>query len=264
MSAADIARLDEQWGLSDPIHVQFGRFVVDAVQGDFGRSVWSRRPVTTQISQQISATAELAAASMFVALIIGFPLGVLAALRKDSLIDTFSMSIALLGVSMPNFWLGLILIMFFGAHLGWFPMAGAGSLEHLVLPALTLGFSLSGIIARLVRSAMLEALSQDFIRTARSKGLIERVVAWKHALRNALIPVVTVLGLQVAGLLNGAVVVETVFGRPGIGRMLVNGIIEKDFPVVQGVVILVAAVYVVANIIVDVLYAAIDPRIQYA
>jgi peptide/nickel transport system permease protein/oligopeptide transport system permease protein len=201
---------------------------------------------------------------MFVALIIGFPLGVLAALRKDSLIDTFSMSIALLGVSMPNFWLGLILIMFFGAHLGWFPMAGAGSLEHLVLPALTLGFSLSGIIARLVRSAMLEALSQDFIRTARSKGLIERVVAWKHALRNALIPVVTVLGLQVAGLLNGAVVVETVFGRPGIGRMLVNGIIEKDFPVVQGVVILVAAVYVVANIIVDVLYAAIDPRIQYA
>ena len=264
MSAADIARLEAQWGLDDPIVVQFGRFVSDAVRGDFGRSIWSRRPVTQQITQQLPATIELAAAAMAIAILIGIPLGILAALRRDSWLDTASMAVALIGVSMPNFWLGLVLIVVFGATLGWLPMAGSGGWQHLILPAFTLGFSLSGIIARLVRAAMLEALSQDYVRTARSKGLAERLVAWKHALRNALIPVVTVLGLQIAGLLNGAVVIETVFSRPGIGRMLVNGIIDKDFPIVQGVVILVAGVYVLANIVVDVLYAAIDPRISYA
>ncbi len=264
MSAADIARLEAQWGLDDPIVVQFGRFVSDAARGDFGRSIWSRRPVTQQITQQLPATIELAAAAMAIAILIGIPLGILAALRRDSWLDTASMAVALIGVSMPNFWLGLVLIVVFGATLGWLPMAGSGGWQHLILPAFTLGFSLSGIIARLVRAAMLEALSQDYVRTARSKGLAERLVAWKHALRNALIPVVTVLGLQIAGLLNGAVVIETVFSRPGIGRMLVNGIIDKDFPIVQGVVILVAGVYVLANIVVDVLYAAIDPRISYA
>jgi len=264
MSAADIARLEAQWGLDEPIVVQFGRFVSDAIQGDLGRSVWSRRPVTQQIAQQLPATAELAGWSMLIAVSIGFPLGILAAVRRDTWWDTLSMGVALIGVSMPNFWLGLVLIMVFGATLGWLPMAGSGGWQHLVLPAFTLGFSLSGIIARLVRAAMLEALNQDYVRTARSKGLQERVVSWKHALRNALIPVVTVLGLQIAGLLNGAVIIETVFSRPGIGRMLVNGVIDKDFPIVQGVVILVAGVYVFANIVVDLLYAAIDPRIQYA
>lgn len=263
MSAADIARLRVQWGLDDPLHVQFGRFVGQMVQGDLGRSIWSRRLVVDQIAEQVPATVQLTLAAMAIAVFIGVPLGILAAIRRHTWWDFSCMAMALGGVSMPSFWLGLLLILFFGVRLGWLPMAGTGGLEYLILPAFTLGFGSSAVIARLTRSSMLEFLRRDFIRTAQSKGLMPRVVTWKHALRNAMIPVMTIIGLQVANLLGGAVLTETVFSRQGIGRMAAQAVLEKDFPVAQGIAMLVAITYVFVNLFVDILYAFFDPRIRY-
>jgi peptide/nickel transport system permease protein len=258
-----IEMLRAQLHLDEPLPKQFGRFVFNAVQGDFGLSIRSKRPVVMEIRDNIGSTVQLAFAGLTLAALIGMTLGVFAALKQYSWFDSGSMVFALVGVSMPSFWLGLLLIFTFSLRVRWFPATGGGDLQHLVLPALTLGLGASAIIARLVRSSMLEVMRQEYVTTARAKGLAEKWVIIRHALKNALIPVVTILGLQFGQVLAGTVVIETVFGRPGIGRLLVDGIIAKDFPVVQAVVLIVATTYVTVNLIVDLIYGVLDPRIRY-
>ena len=258
-----IAQMRAQLHLDEPILKQYGRFVGNALRGDLGTSIRSRRAVSTEIGENVGSTAQLAVASMAVAVAIGVPLGLMAALLRNSWLDAGSMVVALLGVSMPSFWLGLLMIFAFSLHLGWFPATGGGDLRHLVLPSVTLGMIASAIIARLTRSSMLEVLGQDYVRTARAKGLAWWGVVVRHALKNALIPVITIFGLQFGNLLAGAVIVETVFSRPGLGRLLVGGILAKDFPLVQGTVLFVAAAYVMINVLVDIAYAFVDPRIRF-
>ena len=259
-----IAQMRVQLHLDEPILQQYGRFVGNAVRGDLGTSIRSRRPVATEIAENVGSTAQLALASMAVAIGLGIPLGLVAALGRNSWLDVAAMVVALLGVAMPSFWLGLLLIFGFSLHLGWFPATGGGDLHHLVLPAVTLGMIAAAIIARLTRSSMLEVLGQDYVRTARAKGLAWWGVVVRHALKNALIPIVTIFGLQFGNLLAGAVIVETVFSRPGLGRLVVGGILAKDFPLVQGAVLFVAVAYVLINVLVDVAYAFVDPRIRVA
>ena len=261
-SPDQIAQMRAQLHLDEPLPQQYGRFVANAFRGDLGTSIRSRRPVVTEIAENVASTAQLALASMAVAIAIGVPLGLLAALFRNTWLDVGSMVVALLGVSMPSFWLGLLLIFVFSLHLAWFPATGGGDLPHLVLPSLTLGTIASAIIARLTRSSMLEVLGQDYVRTARAKGLAWWGVVVRHALKNALIPIITIFGLQFGNLLAGAVIVETVFSRPGLGRLIVGGILAKDFPLVQGTVLFVAASYVMINVLVDVAYAFVDPRIR--
>src|SRR5215469_15003026 len=239
-----VAQMRAQLHLDEPILQQYGRFVANAARGDLGTSIRSRRPVTSEISENVASTAQLAA------------------LSRNSWLDVASMGTALLGVSMPSFWLGLLLIFAFSLHLAWFPATGGGDLRHLVLPSITLGTIAAAIIARLTRSSMLEVLGQDYVRTARAKGLGGLSVVVRHALKNALIPIITIFGLQFGNLLAGAVIVETVFSRPGLGRLIVGGILSKDFPLVQGTVLFVATVYVLINLLVDVAYAYADPRIR--
>ena len=257
-----IAQMRAQLHLDEPLAQQYARFVANALRGDLGTSIRSRRPVATEIAENVASTAQLALASMAVAMAIGVPLGLLAALFRNTWLDVGSMVVALLGVSMPSFWLGLLLIFVFSLHLAWFPATGGGDLLHLVLPSLTLGTIASAIIARLTRSSMLEVLGQDYVRTARAKGLAWWGVVVRHALKNALIPIITIFGLQFGNLLAGAVIVETVFSRPGLGRLIVGGILAKDFPLVQGTVLFVAASYVMINVLVDFAYAFVDPRIR--
>jgi peptide/nickel transport system permease protein len=261
-SPDQIAEMRAQLHLDEPLPQQYGRFVVNALRGDLGTSIRSRRPVATEIAENVASTAQLALASMAIAVAIGVPLGLLAALFRNTWLDVGSMVVALLGVSMPSFWLGLLLIFVFSLHLAWFPATGGGDLLHLVLPSLTLGTIASAIIARLTRSSMLEVLGQDYVRTARAKGLAWWGVVVRHALKNALIPIITIFGLQFGNLLAGAVIVETVFSRPGLGRLIVGGILAKDFPLVQGTVLFVAASYVMINVLVDFAYAFVDPRIR--
>jgi peptide/nickel transport system permease protein len=258
-----VAQMRAQLHLDEPILKQYGRFVTSAARGDLGTSIRSRRPVTTEIGENVASTAQLAVAAMLVAIAVGVPLGLLAALSRNSWLDVASMGTALLGVSMPSFWLGLLLIFVFSLHLAWFPATGGGDLAHLVLPAITLGTIAAAIIARLTRSSMLEVLGQDYVRTARAKGLGGFSVVARHALKNALIPIITIFGLQFGNLLAGAVIVETVFSRPGLGRLIVGGILSKDFPLVQGTVLFVATIYVLINVLVDVAYAYADPRIRF-
>jgi ABC-type dipeptide/oligopeptide/nickel transport system permease component len=257
-----IAQMRAQLHLDEPVLKQYGRFVTNALRGDLGVSIRSRRPVAAEITENIGSTGQLALASMLVAIGLGVPLGLLAALGRNSWLDVAAMVVALLGVAMPSFWLGFLLIFVFSLHLGWLPATGGGDLLHLVMPAVALGMIAAAIIARLTRSSMLEVLGQDYVRTARAKGLGSGSVIVRHALRNALIPVVTVFGLQFGNLLAGAVIVETVFSRPGLGRLIVGGILAKDFPLVQGTVLFVAAAYVLINVVVDVAYAYVDPRIR--
>jgi ABC-type dipeptide/oligopeptide/nickel transport system permease component len=257
-----IAQMRAQLHLDEPVLKQYGRFVANALRGDLGVSIRSRRPVAAEIAENIGSTGQLALASMVVAIGLGVPLGLLAALGRNSWLDVAAMVVALLGVAMPSFWLGFLLIFVFSLHLGWLPATGGGDLPHLVMPAVALGMIAAAIIARLTRSSMLEVLGQDYVRTARAKGLGGASVIVRHALRNALIPVVTVFGLQFGNLLAGAVIVETVFSRPGLGRLIVGGILAKDFPLVQGTVLFVAAAYVLINVVVDVAYAYVDPRIR--
>ena len=258
-----VAQMRAQLHLDEPILKQYGRFVGGAVRGDLGTSIRSRRPVATEIGENLASTTQLAVAAMLVAIALGVPLGLLAALSRNSWLDVVSMGAALLGVSMPSFWLGLLLIFAFSLHLGWFPATGGGSLAQLVLPSVTLGTIAAAIIARLTRSSMLEVLGQDYVRTARAKGLGGFAVVVRHALKNALIPIITIFGLQFGNLLAGAVIVETVFSRPGLGRLIVGGILNKDFPLVQGTVLFVATTYVLINVLVDVAYAYADPRIRF-
>jgi peptide/nickel transport system permease protein/oligopeptide transport system permease protein len=257
-----IARMRAQLHLDEPIVVQYGRFLGNAVRGDLGTSIRSRRPVVQEIADNLRSTTELALAAMAVAVVVGVGLGLLAALLPRSWLDLGAMLVALLGVSMPSFWLGLLLIFAFSLGLGWLPATGGGDLAHLILPAVTLGAIAAALIARLTRSSLLEVLGQDYIRTARAKGLAGWPVVVRHGLRNALIPIVTIFGLQFGNLLAGTVIVETVFSRPGLGRLVVGGILNKDFPLVQGTILFVAAAYVLINLVVDLGYAVLDPRIR--
>jgi ABC-type dipeptide/oligopeptide/nickel transport system permease component len=261
--AAAIEKLRNQLGLDLPIHVQYAHFLTGIVKGDFGESIWLRKPVSGILREQLPATLELATSAMILGILIGVSLGILAALKHNSWIDRVAMAVSVAGVSMPVFWSALLGIYLFAATLRWLPATGQGDLKHLILPATVLGYGAAGSIARLVRSSMLEVMGQEYITTARSKGLFRRVVILRHALRNALIPVVTMLGLQFGALLGGTVITETVFSRQGLGRTMVDAIIWKDFPLVQGGVMLIAGIYILVNLLVDVSYGFIDPRIRY-
>lgn len=258
-----ITKMRAQLHLDEPFAKQYGRFLWGAVHGDLGESIRQRRPVVTEILEVFPSTAGLALAALAISAPLGVVLGLVAAVRQNSWLDVGSMLIVLLGVSFPSFWVGLLLIFIFSLRLGWLPATGGGDLAHLLMPALALGLGAAAIIARLTRSSMLDVLRTEYITTAHAKGLADRVVLIRHGLKNALIPIVTIFGLQFGNLLAGAVIIETVFGRPGVGRLLVDAILNKDFPLVQGVVLFVALVYVFINLIVDVVYAAIDPRVRY-
>lgn len=259
---AAVEALREEMGLNDPFLVQYFRFVGNAARGNFGRSYISKREVSIEIINRFPATLQLATFGVLIAVIIGIPVGIISATRQYSIFDSVSMFFALLGVSMPNFWQGLMLILIFAVSLRWLPSSGYGSFQHIILPALTLGTSAAAIITRMTRSSMLEVIRQDYIRTARAKGVAENKVILKHALKNALIPIITVVGLQFGYLLGGAVLTETVFSWPGIGRLLVEAIRQKDTPMVQACVVFIAVTFSIVNLAVDILYAFVDPRIK--
>jgi ABC-type dipeptide/oligopeptide/nickel transport system permease component len=252
-----------QWGLDQPLPVQYVVWLQHALQGDFGRSTVSRVPASQEIATRLPATLRLTSLSIVIASILGMTTGVLAAVRHNTWIDRASMVVALLGVCTPTFWLGLMLILLFAVKLAWLPSFGEGGLEHLILPSLTLGAAAGAVIARVTRSSLLDVLHADFLRTARAKGLTEHAIIVRHALRNAMIPVLTLLGLEFGGLLAGAIVTETVFAYPGIGQLLVNSVNNRDFSVVQAALLLFAVQFVLINLLVDVLYAIVDPRITY-
>ena len=258
-----VEALRQQMRLDDPLVLQYWHFATSALQGDLGRSIYTREPVLWLILERMPATLELAIAALLISLVIAIPIGVLAAVKRGSWLDTISMSVALFGLSMPHFWLGIMFIMLFSVQLGWLPTSGRGTWAQLVMPAMALGISLIALFARLTRSAMLDVLGQDYVRTARAKGLGEALVVGKHALRNALIPLVTVIGMEFGFLLGGAVIIETVFAWPGVGRLIVQSILDRDYPVVQAAVMLLAIVFVVVNLLVDLLYAWLDPNISY-
>ena len=262
-SPQQIARMRAQLHLNEPFAQQYGRFVWNAARGNLGESIRDRRPVSDEIWELFPSTVQLALTALALSAALGITLGVLAAIRQNSWTDVGAMMLARLGVSMPSFWLGLLLIFVFSLHLGLLPATGGGGLEHLIMPALALGAGSAAITAALTRSSMLEVLRMEYMTTARAKGLAGASVVLRHGLANALIPIVTIFGLQAGQLLAGTVIIETVFGRPGIGRLLVNAILSKDFPLVQGIVLFVAIAYVLINLTVDVVYAAVDPRIRY-
>lgn len=263
LSEERIAQIRQQYGLDRPVWRQYVDYMSGVVRGDLGSGLHSQRPVWDTIREALWPTVQLTLAGLVVAVVIGVSLGILAAIFHNTWIDTGAMALALLGVSMPVFYLGLLMLFAFSFQIHLFPATGLGGWRHLVLPAIVVGFTSSAYIARLVRSSMLEVLRQDYVVTARAKGLVERLVVTRHALKNALIPTVTYLGLQLAGLLSGAVVTETVFSRPGLGRVAVTAINNRDFPLIQGTVLITAGIYVTVSLIVDLLYGVIDPRIRY-
>jgi peptide/nickel transport system permease protein len=289
VSAGEMEQLRHEFHLDEPLHVQLWLFLTDAVRGDLGYSYTQKRPVSELIAERFPATIELAAGALLFALLIAIPVGIVSAVRQHSLVDQFSMAGAFLGTSMPAFWLGIILILLFSVRLHWLPVQGRvafganpdhvtgffvldglltrdgpallSSLKHLVLPSVSLGAAVAAIVARVLRSSMVEIMRQDYVMLARAKGLLEFWVVMKHALRNALIPTVTVVGLQVGTLLGGNMIVETVFSWPGLGRLVVKAIFERDFPLVQGAVMIYALTFVIANLVVDVLYTYLNPKI---
>lgn len=289
ISAGEIEQLRREFHLDEPISTQLWYFLGDAVQGDLGYSYIKKQPVTKLIGERLPATIELAVGSLLIALAIAFPIGIISAVRQNSALDRLSMASAFLGISMPGFWLGIVLILIFAVWLKWLPVQGRinptinletitglyivdslitgngpalwSSLRHLLLPSITLGAAVAAIVARVLRSSMLETLRSDYVQLARAKGAPESLVIVKHALRNALIPTVTVVGLQVGVLLGGNMIVETVFGWPGLGRMVVEAIFNRDFPLVQGAVMVYAFTFVMANLIVDILYTYLNPKI---
>ena len=262
-SAETIESIRAELGLDRPLPVQFAIYLGDVLQGDLGRSYFLGREVTELIGDALPRTVQLALVALLFAVLVGVPAGILSAVRRDSWMDAAARGSALAGVSIPPFFAGLLAILLFSYHVRWFPSYGAGTWRHLVLPGITLGLFSAGLLMRLTRSAMLDVLSRDYIRTARAKGLSEAATLIRHALRTAAIPVVTVLGLQLGGLLSGTVLTETVFGYPGIGRLLARSIFERDYPVVQGLILLISMTYVVVNLLVDVLYSTLDPRVRY-
>jgi peptide/nickel transport system permease protein len=261
-SRSDLEKLRADLGLDLPLTVQYGHFLAGLFRADLGTSFYYRRPVSEVILEKLPATLELAGAAMLMALLIALPLGITAAVKKDTLADRSAMFASLVGISMPNFWLGPLLIILFSLKLGWLPVSGREGPESIVLPALTLGTALAALLSRMTRSAMLDVLGEDYLRTARAKGLSEPTVVLRHALRNALLPVLTIVGLQFGALLSGAVVTENVFAWPGLGTLLIQAINTRDYPLVQGCVLLIALGYVLANFITDALYALCDPRVR--
>jgi peptide/nickel transport system permease protein len=262
-SADDIAQLRARLGLNRPLYVQYFSFMKDAAAGDLGTSLRTNQPVANVITERLPATFELAAAAMMVALFIAIPLGIVAAVRAGTPIDHAATTLALVGISMPNFWLGPLLAIVFSVSLGWFPVSGRGTPAHLVLPALTLGAPLAAVLARMTRASVLEELRELYVLAARARGVSRARAVLKHAFRNSLIPIVTVLGLQLGSVLTGAVITETIFAWPGVGRLLVQSISARDYPAVQGCVLLIAVTYVSTNLLVDVAYGFLDPRIRY-
>ncbi|HWR06440.1 ABC transporter permease [Sporomusa sp.] len=270
-SETDLSKLREQLGLTLPIYVQFGHWLLGVVQGDLGRSIFMDMPVTQAIWQHLGPTVSLSLLAELIAVLFALPLGVMAATRRGSWIDQLLMVTGLLGISIPSFWLGLNFILLFAVKLNWLPAAGYqplsnGLLNHikyLLLPALSLGIMQAALIARMTRASMLEVLSENYIRTAQAKGLKQQVIIYKHALRNAFIPILTVIGLTFATLIGGAVVTEMVFNIPGIGKLVVNSVLRRDYVVIQGTILMIATAYVFINLLVDLLYAYIDPRVRF-
>jgi ABC-type dipeptide/oligopeptide/nickel transport system permease component len=260
---ATVDSIRHELGIDAPLPVQFVRYLGSALRGELGRSVRTRRLVREEIAARYRNTLLLAFASLAVAVLVGLSMGILAAVYRDTPIDTSTMVLAMAGLSMPAFWFGLIMISIFSVRLRWLPVMGSDSLKHLILPALTLGLIASTVLARITRSSMLDVLNAQYVRTAQAKGLPRRVVILRHALKNALIPVVTILGLQMGGLLGGAFIIEIVFSWHGVGELAVQAIQQRDFPVIQGVVVVVAVTYVLINLAVDLAYSALDPRIVY-
>jgi peptide/nickel transport system permease protein len=270
-TAADIARVQQQYGLDKPLPVQFAYWLKELAHGNLGDSIFLQRPVTQALWERAEPTTLLALMAVAIAALIGIPAGIIGAVFRGKWIDQIFTSLAMLGASIPSFWLGLVLMQVFAVALGWFPVSGYGDpgapllerMRHLVLPAFVLGLLNSALIIRFTRASMLDVLNEDYVRTARAKGLGEGSVVLKHALRNALVPIVTVLGLTVALMIGGAVVTETVFGLPGVGNLVVNAVLRRDYPVIQGALLVIAVIYVVINFAVDLLYTLVDPRVKY-
>jgi peptide/nickel transport system permease protein len=261
-SAEDVRRFREVMGFNDPFLVQYGRFLKGALRGDFGQSIRHGEPAFTLVLERMPATFELAGAALALALCLSVPAGIVSAVRRNSVLDYVATVVALFGQSLPTFWLGIMLILVFSVQFHLLPSSGRGTLEHLVLPAVTLGLFTTARITRLTRSGMLEVLNQDYIRTARAKGVSDPPVVWKHALKNAAIPIVTIIGIELGTLLGGSVITETIFAWPGVGRLSVQAIANRDYPVVQAAVFLLATTFVVVNLLVDVAYTYLDPRIR--
>jgi peptide/nickel transport system permease protein len=268
-TADSIIELRKNLGLDLPLYIQYGRFMGGLLQGDLGRSLVTNQPVLLEVLRPFPYTLELALSGILVSILLGIPIGVISAIRRNTFLDYFVRSVSISGISVPTFFLAIVLLLFFSYWLGWFPIIGAGDssswrslLTHLVLPASTLGISMSVLIMRLTRSCMLEVLNQDYIRTARAKGLAEKTVILVHALKNAMLPIVTVLGLQMGQFLGGAVVTETVFARQGVGKLLLDAILARDYPQVQGTVLMFGCGVIFVNIIVDISYRFLDPRIK--
>jgi len=261
-SIEDIAKFREQMGFNDPFLVQYGRFLAGALRGDFGQSVRHGEPAFDLVMERMPATFELSGAALALALCLSIPAGIISAVRRNTVVDYISTVVALLGQSMPTFWLGIMLILLFSVQFNILPSSGRGGWQHIVLPAVTLGLFTTARITRLTRSGMLEVLNQDYIRTARAKGVANPPVVWKHALKNAAIPIVTIVGIELGTLLGGSVITETIFAWPGVGRLSVQAIYNRDYPVVQAAVFTLAATFVLVNLVVDVLYTYLDPRIR--
>jgi peptide/nickel transport system permease protein len=266
-----VQALRQLHGLDAPLPVQFGLWLSRALRGDLGRSLFNRLPVTRTIWQHVGPTMMLSSMALGVALVIGIPIGIASAVYRNSWLDQASLSLVMLGAAVPSFWLGLTLIVVFAVNLGWLPSSGFRppdeglwrSVRYMILPAIALGVPNSALIIRFVRGSLLDVIATDYVRTARAKGLAERAVIFRHALRNALVPILTVVGLTFAALMGGAVVTETVFSIPGIGQLVVQSVLRRDYPVIQGVTLIVAASYVLINLLVDVLYLVVDPRVKY-
>lgn len=260
--AADREALRESLGLNLPLLTQWLNYVDALLHLDLGASLHTKRPVVDMLSERIPATLILAVASILIAIMIALPLGVLAAVRKGSYWDTGAMTFSMLGVAIPNFWMGPLLILVFSLWLGWFPVSGDDHILSLVLPAVTLGTALAAILSRMIRSSLLEVFNEDYIRAARARGLLPGAVIWKHALKNAALPVITILGMQLGALLTGAVITETIFAWPGIGQLTIEAIQKRDYPVIQSCVLLISLCYVVVNLLTDLAYAFLDPRVS--
>jgi peptide/nickel transport system permease protein len=259
----EIARTREQWGLNRPVHVQYLLFVKNALQGNLGRSlVWSV-PATQFVGNHLPATFRLAGTATLIAIVVSLPLGVLSAAAPYGWVDRLGTGLSIVLQSVPTFWFGLMMILFFAVGLGWLPAFGSGTWQHLVLPSMTLSILFIPLLTRLVRSMLLEALGQDYIRTARAKGVSERAVLWRHALRNALVPIITVVGLQFGTLLGGAVITEAVFAWPGVGSLSVQALFNRDYPIVQATVLYLAVIFALINLLVDISYGFLDPRIRF-
>jgi ABC-type dipeptide/oligopeptide/nickel transport system permease component len=262
-SPQDVAVLRGRLGLDRPLLTQYGTFLTGLAAGNLGRSLRTNQPVTAAIAERLPATLELAAAAMAVAVLFAIPLGILAAARAGTAIDHLATTAALVGISVPNFWLGPLLAILFSIMLGWLPVSGRGTLAHLVLPAITLGAPLAAVLARMTRASLIEELSELYVLAARARGVSVRRAVLRHAFRNSLIPIVTVLGLQAGAVLTGAVITETIFAWPGVGRLLIQSINFRDYPLVQGCILLIAVTYVAVNLLTDLAYGLLDPRIRY-